>query len=135
MRDLAVAGIDSEDRRGTGLKHAVGKAAGGGSDIDAMDACEIELPMLKCVLEFETAAADVFEIGAEESDDSIWRNGRSGLVDSLLVDENTSSKDQSLRTFARGSVALIDEKFVETRFHQDLLFTDKGTCSVRYRLW
>jgi hypothetical protein len=64
------------------------------------------------VLEFEAAAADVLEVGAEESDDGGGGDGSAGLVDALLVDEDAAGEDESLGAFARGGVALIDKELV-----------------------
>ena len=68
------------------------------------------------VLEFEAAAADVFEVGAEEADGGVGGDGGAGLVDALLVDEDAAGEDEGLGAFAGGGVALVDEEFVETEF-------------------
>ena len=118
LGDLAVAGVDGEDGGGSGLEHAVGEAAGGGTDVDAGEVGEVEMPVGDGVLELEAAAADVFQVGAEESDDSVGLDGRAGLVDALLVDEDTAGEDEGLGAFAGGCVALVYEEFVETEFHE-----------------
>jgi hypothetical protein len=68
------------------------------------------------VLEFEAATADVFEIGAEETDLGGGGDGGAGLVDALLVDEDAAGEDESLGAFAGGGVALVDEELVEADF-------------------
>jgi hypothetical protein len=118
LGDLAVTGVDGEDGGGSGLEHAVGEAAGGGSYVDAGEAGEVEMPVLKGVLELEAAAAYVFEVGAEEADDCVGWDGGAGLVDALLVDEDAASEDEGLSTFAGGGVALVYEEFVEAGFHE-----------------
>jgi hypothetical protein len=79
------------------------------------------------VLEFEAAAADVFEIGAEEADDSGGRDRGAGFVYALFVDEDAAGEDESLGAFARGGVCLIDEEFIETKFFCGWLC---GMCGV-----
>jgi hypothetical protein len=113
---LAVAGVDCENRLRATLEHAVGEAARGGSDIDATEIGEVDVPVGERALEFEAAAADVFEIRAEETNDSVGGDGGTWLVNTLFVDENTAGEDESLRAFARGGVALVDEKLVNTVF-------------------
>jgi hypothetical protein len=120
LGDLAVAGVYGEDRLCAVLQHAVGEAAGGGSNVDAGEAGERDGPVGEGVLEFQAAAADVFEVGAEEADGGGGGDGGAGLVDALLVDEDAAGEDESLGAFAGGGVALIDEEFVET----DLLGAD-----------
>src|SRR3981081_3491296 len=86
LGDLAIAGVDSEYRLCAVLQHAVGEAAGGGSDVDARKAGERDGPVGEGVLELEAAAADVLEVGAEETDGGGGGDGGAGLVDALLVD-------------------------------------------------
>jgi hypothetical protein len=118
LRDLAVAGVDGEDGGGSGLEHAIGEAAGGGADVDAGEVGEVEVPVGEGVLELEAAATDVFEIGAEETDNGVRLDGRAGLVDALLVDEDAAGEDEGLGAFAGGGVALVYEEFVEAEFHE-----------------
>jgi hypothetical protein len=68
------------------------------------------------VLEFEAAAADVLEVGAEEADGGIGGDGSAGLVDALLIDEDPAGEDEGLGAFAGWGVAVIDEEFIETDF-------------------
>ena len=96
-----------------GLKHAVGEAAGGGADVDAGEIGEIDGPVGEGALEFEAAAADVFEIGAEEANDRVGGDGGAWFVNTLLVDENAAGEDESLCALAGCCMALIDEKLVD----------------------
>ena len=99
---------------GAALEHAVGEAAGGGADVDAGEAGEVDGPVGEGVLELEAAAADVLEVGAEEADGGGGGDGGAGLVDALLVDEDSAGEDEGLGAFAGGGVALVDEELVET---------------------
>jgi hypothetical protein len=71
LSDLSVAGVDGEDRLCAALQNAVGEASGGGSYVDAGEISEVDGPVGEGALEFEAAAADVFEIGAKEADNGV----------------------------------------------------------------
>ncbi len=71
LGDLTVAGVDCQDGGGAALEHAVGEAAGGGSNVDAGEIREVDLPVGESSLKFEAATTDVFEIGAEEANDGV----------------------------------------------------------------
>jgi len=116
LGDLAVAGVDGENAGGSALQHAVGEAAGGGSDVDRGEAGEIDGPVFERALKLETAAADVLEVGAEEADDGFGGDGSAWLVDPLLADEDATGEDEGLGAFARGGVALVDKQLVEAEF-------------------
>jgi hypothetical protein len=116
LSDLAVAGVDSQDRLRAVLQHAVGEASGGGADVDAGEAGEVDGPVFEGALEFEAAAADVLEVGAEEADDAVGGDGGSWLVDALLANEDAAGEDEGLGPFARGGVALVDKQLVEAEF-------------------
>ena len=125
LGDLTVASVYSEDRFRAILEHAIGEAAGGGAYIDAGEADERDRPVGEGVLEFEAAATDVLEIGAEEADRCSGGDGGAGLVDALLVDEDAAGEDESLGAFARSGVTAVDKKFVEARlFGADLFSAD-----------
>jgi hypothetical protein len=126
LGDLAVASIYSKDSGGAVLQHTVGEAAGGGADIDAGEAGEVDGPVGEGVLQLEAAAADVLEVGAEETDDCVGGDGGAGLVDALLVDKDTACEDEGLSALAGGGVAVVDEEFVETDFFVSLF------CGIRH---
>ena len=130
LGDLAVAGVDGEDGGGAGLEHAVGEAAGGGSDVDAGEAGERDGPVGEGALELEAAAADVLEVGAEEADGGFGGDGGAGLVDALLVDEDAAGEDEGLGALAGGGVAVVDEEFVEAGLHFVGLFCGIGICHL-----
>jgi RNA polymerase sigma-70 factor, ECF subfamily len=97
------------------LEHAVGEASGGGTDVDAGEAGERDGPVFEGSLELEAAAADVFEVGAEEADDGVDGDWGAGLVDALLAYEDAAGEDEGLGSFARGGVALVDKELVEAK--------------------
>lgn len=105
LGNLAVACVDGEDGGGSALQHAVGEAAGGGSDVDAGEAGEVDGPVGEGTLELEAAATDVLEIGAEEANDGVGGDGGTWLVNTLLVNEDPAGEDEGLCAFSRGSVA------------------------------
>jgi hypothetical protein len=133
LGDLTIAGVYGQDRSCPVLQHAVGEAAGRGSDVDAGEAGEIDRPMGEGVLELEAAAADVFEVGAEEADRGSGGDGGAGFVDALLVDEDAASEDEGLGAFAGDGVAMVDEKFVEANLFRAGLF-EALFCWVRHSL-
>ena len=98
------------------MEHAVGEAASGGSYVDAGEVSEVEMPVGERVLELEAAAADVFEVGAEEADGSVGWDRGAGFVDALLVDEDAAGEDEGLGSLTRGGVAAVDEELVEADF-------------------
>ncbi len=68
LGDLAVAGVDGEDGGGSALEHAVGEAAGGGSDIDAGEAGEVKVDQwASACSSLRPPRLDIFEVGAEEA--------------------------------------------------------------------
>ena len=76
---LAVAGVDGEDVGGAMLQEAVGKASGGGADVDAAEAGGVDLPEREGMLELEAAAADVAEIGPRRRMGASGATGAPGL--------------------------------------------------------
>jgi len=116
LSDLAVAGVYCEDGLCAALEHAVGEAAGGSSDVEAWEAGESDGPVGEGVLQFEAAAADVPEVGAEETDGCRGGDGGAGFVDALVVDEDAAGEDEGLGPLTRGSVAAVDEELVEADF-------------------
>ena len=121
--DLAVAGVDGEDVGGTVLEHAVGEAAGRGADVEAGLAHEVDLPVFEGGFELEAAAADVAEVGSEEAEDSSRVDRGAGLINLLLVDEDTAGEDESLGSLAGGCQGLVDEELVEADLHGCDFFT------------
>jgi hypothetical protein len=85
------------------------------------------------VLEFEAAAADVLEVGAEETDGRGGGDRGAGLVDALLVDEDAAGEDEGLGAFAGDGMALIDEELVEANLFRAGLF-EALFCWVRHSL-
>ena len=81
--------------------------------------------MLQSALQFESAAADILQIFAEQADRSIVRNLSAGFFDLLLVDQHFARENQSLRALARRGESAFDQKFVESEFHG---------CSVNLKL-
>ena len=102
LGDLAVAGVDGEDGGGAALQHAVGEAAGGGADVDAGEAGEVDGPVGEGVLELEAAAADVFEVGAEEAEGGVGEMEVPGLSTRC---SSTRTRPARMRAWARSREA------------------------------
>ena len=122
--DLAVAGVDGEDGGGAVLEHAVGEAAGGGSDVGAGEAGDGDGPGGEGGFELEAAAGDVAEVVAEEADDGgvvdegAGLGGLSAFFETLLVDEDAAGEDEGLGALAGGGEGTVNEELVETKFHR-----------------
>ncbi len=125
--DLAKAGVDGSDVRGAALEEAVSKAAGGSADVEAGSAGDVDFPVIEGGLKFESAAADVGHVVAEETDGGIGCNGGAGLVDLLLVGEYAASEDEGA-----GALATLDESALDEE-EIDAGFAVRGQASVRFR--
>ena len=98
--DLAEAGVDCGDMRGAALQKAVSKATGGGADVEAGSAGDVDFPVVEGGLKFESAATDEGHVVAKEADGGIGRDGGARLVDFLFVDEYAAGEDEGAGTFA-----------------------------------
>src|SRR5208337_1248108 len=89
---LPVSGIHGNHSGGAVLQHAVAEASSGSPDVQTNFALEIDAPVLKRLLQFKSATADVSEILAQQAQ---YRR-RAGvnrcacLLDFLLVDQDLS---------------------------------------------
>lgn len=133
LGDLTVAGVYGQHRLGSVLQHAVGEPAGGGSDVDAWEAGEVDRPVGEGVLEFEAAAADVFEVGTEEANGGGGGDRGARLVDALLIDEDAAGEYEGLGAFAGDGVALVDEELVEANLFGAGLF-EAFFCGIGHSL-
>jgi hypothetical protein len=115
---LAVSSIDCNNLRSAMLKQAVGESSSRGADIETRLAGYVDLPVFEGALEFESAAADVSQIVSEETDRGVGRDLGSGLLQFLIVDQDLSCKDQSLRALTRRDEAAVYEEFVEAGFQK-----------------
>jgi hypothetical protein len=77
--------------------------------------------------QFESAAAYVRLILAEQPDRGILRDRSPGLVDLLLADQNATGKNQCASALAAGDEAPLDEQQVETSLSR--------ACFARIRAW
>jgi hypothetical protein len=117
--DLAVAGVDGQDGGGAVLEHAVGEAAGGGSDVGAGQALDGDVPGGEGGLELEAAAGDVTEVVAQHADDGgvvdegAGLGGLSAFFEALLVDQDAAGEDERLRALAGGGEGAVYEELVE----------------------
>src|SRR5581483_10876591 len=114
--DLAIASVDGDHTRGSVLEETVGEAPGGGTDVHAGGAANIDVPMLEGALEFESAAADITKIVAEQTDGRIGINGGARLFNLLFVDEDAAGDDQRLGALAGRSESAVGNELVETLF-------------------
>ncbi len=89
--------------------------------------------MIEGALQFESAAADVLEIIAEQSDNALRGNLRAGFLNFLIVDQHLACENESLGPFARCGQGAVHEKFVESNFQEtfarELYHESASTCS------
>ena len=114
LGDLAVAGVDGEDGWCAVLQHAVGEAAGGGSDVDAGEAGEEMDQWARACSSLRPPRLTYLRSEPRRRMAAVGGDGGAGLVDALLVDEDAAGEDEGLGALAGGGVALVDEELVET---------------------
>jgi len=117
--DLAESGVDRGYVRGAALQKAVGEAARGCADIEAGSACDVDFPVVESGLEFETAAADIGHVVAEEANGGIGCDGGAGFVDFLFVDEYAAGEDEGTGALATLDEASVNEKNIDAGFAFD----------------
>ena len=78
---------------------------------------DVDLPVIECALQLESAPADVLQIFAEQADHALSGDLRAGLLDLLVVHQNLARENQSVRPLARCGQPTIHKKFVESDFH------------------
>lgn len=90
--------------------------------------------MRQGVLQLESAAADVFQVRTQEAKNGVVRDAKPRLFDLLLVDQDTAGKNESLCTFPRGSVTLIDQELIEPLLHGSSVSSKmvQGLSLLRY---
>ncbi len=101
------------------LQHAIGEATGGRADVETESSIEADGPVGERGLQLQSAAAYVAKIRAEQADGGVGREGCTGFVVLLLMDENAAGEDECLRALARRHQTPFHKKFVETYFHPD----------------
>src|SRR5262249_54880237 len=110
---LALANVHREHAGRAVLQQAIGKAAGGGAQIQSGEPAHLDLEMAEGVFQFSPAAADVFFAGAQGH--FVVRTHRiAGLVRRLLIDLDLASHDGALGLLAALAQALFDKGDVQT---------------------
>jgi len=89
------------------------KPSGGGADVDAALAGEVDVPVVEGFFELQAAAADEFEVVAEEAEDGGVVDGSARLVDALVVHEDAAGEDEGVGALAGLREAAVDEELVE----------------------
>jgi hypothetical protein len=112
--ELVGADIVGVDSGGAVLEEAVGEAAGGGTDIEADEAGDIDVEVVQGAFEFEAAAADV-AWGFFDPEDGVEGDEGAGFEAGLIIDENLAGEDEAFGLFAGGAKALLYECLVQTR--------------------
>ena len=81
------------------LQHAIGKTAGGGADIGALAAVQVDLPAGQRGFQLDAAPADVALLFSQHSQKRSVVDGGAGFLDFLLIDQHPPGEDQRLRPF------------------------------------
>jgi hypothetical protein len=132
---LAVAGVHGNYTRSTMLLHAICKSAGRSSDIQTDLALQVDVPVFQSAFQFDSAAADIAQVFTEQPQGCVGVNCGARFLDLLLVDQDFSSEDQRLRTFARGYYAPFHQQSVESRLHVCDIYRDaaRTRCGAECR--
>src|SRR5712671_4484730 len=104
---LAVTGIDRDHTRGAVLQETVRESSGGSADIEAYLSVNIDFPVFEGAFKFESTAADIFQVFAEQPDCRVDCNLRPSLVEFLLVDQDLARENQGLSAFSRAGQSTI----------------------------
>ncbi len=130
---LPVAGIDCDHLRGAVLQKTIRKTAGGCAHIKADLAGDIDVPVFECALQFQSAAADIFEIFSEQADHTLCGNLRAGFLDLLIFNQHFARENQRLSPLTRGRQSAVHKKFIESIFKKLLCPTSSTTESASTR--
>ena len=114
--ELAVADIDGEDPDRTVLQHAVGEAAGAGTDIEADLTFTGDAELADRLLELQTATGDVRQHVTTDLDLGFRIEGGAGLVFLLTIDIHDAGHDGALRFFSGFCQSSIDQQHVKSFF-------------------
>jgi hypothetical protein len=95
-------------------------------DVKTNLSIHVNMPVLQGTLEFQAAAAHVFQILTEQANRAVLFNLRSRLINLLLVHENFTGENERLRTLARSHESTFYKNPVESGFHA-ILIPKSGT--------
>lgn len=107
--ELGAADIDGEHGLSAMLEEAVGEAAGGGTEIEAAPAGDINFEGSERGFEFFASAADV-ALRLDEFDGRGGFEERGGLHERLGADTRTAGHDEAAGAFAGFGEATFDEE-------------------------
>ena len=114
--ELTVADIDGENLDRTVLQHAVGEAAGAGTDIEADLAFTGDAELADRLLELEPATGDVRKHVTADLDLGFRIEGGAGLVFLLAIDIHDAGHDGTLRFFSGFCQSSVDQQHVKSFF-------------------
>ena len=99
--DLAGASVDSVNPRGSVLQEAIGKAAGGSTDVETYFFRGGNVKGRESGFQFQAAAAHVAK-GLQHFEVCVFADGLAGLAGLLPVDKNFARENEGLRFLAGG---------------------------------
>lgn len=127
--ELIGADIVGVDSGGAVLEQAVGKAAGGGADIEGDEAGDVDFEVVEGAFEFEAAAADI-AWGFFDAEDGVEGDEGAGFEAGLIIDEDLAGEDEAFGLFAGGAEALLHEGLVQTWACHGVRFKDQGAAEA-----
>src|SRR5580658_724000 len=97
---LPVTRVDRDHASCAVLQQAIGEPTGGGADVEANSARNIYIPVLKGAFKFQSAAANILQIFAEQPDRRVGQNLGAGFLDLLVVNQHFPRENQGLGAFS-----------------------------------
>jgi len=130
---LTVTGIDGDHTSGAMLQQTIRESTRGSADIETYLALDIDFPVFQSAFKFESAAADIFQVFAQQPNCGIRGDLRARLIELLVIDQDFPGENESLGAFSGGSQPTIKHEFVESEFqswHKNRLW-ERHTAAER----
>ena len=113
--ELAVADIDAGGGGGAGLEEVVGEASGGGSEVEDVQAFNLNGEFLEVAFQFVRPPADVFGRGFE-GELEVCGVGFAGFIQDGGSGADFASEDEGLGNVPGFAKSPLHEEFVEPCF-------------------
>jgi len=114
---LPITGINRKHLRGAVLQEAVGKAAGGSTDVEARQSLHREMPIHEGMGQLQAAATNKGRIIAKNAERYIGLDRCASFVNLLLVNQYPARKYQCLCSLSRESQPAFENQLVKPNLH------------------